>query len=325
VKKPTPPNLPLSGEGREHPPLTRGARGVGVDFHVVIPARHASTRLPGKPLLTIAGKPMVVRVAEQAAQSGAQQILIATDHHAIANAVHEHGFKACLTKAAHTSGTDRIAEVVEQRAWPDDTIVVNVQGDEPLIPPALIRAVAEHLHDHPECAIATACHAIHDEAAMRNPNIVKTVLDKNGNALYFSRAPIPWPRDAFALPSPAGGRGAGGRDGEFAEHALRSSSGSGLPAGTRTASEGILPDDLPVLRHIGIYAYRAGFLRAYGQLAPALIEQFEALEQLRALFHGYKIGVYIAEQAPPGGVDTEQDLHVARALFEEREGRREKG
>lgn len=253
--------------------------GVEVIFHVVIPARHASTRLPGKPLLLISGKPMVVRVAEQAAKSGAQQIWIATDHHAIANAVHEHGFKACLTKDSHLSGTDRIAEVVEQCNWPDNTIVVNVQGDEPLIPPALIRAVAEHLHTHPECAIATACHAIHDEAAMRNPNIVKTVLDKNGNALYFSRAPIPYPRDSFAQQQP-------------------------------------LPDGLPALRHIGIYAYRAGFLRTYGLLAPAAIEQFEALEQLRALYHGYKIGVVIAEQAPPGGVDTEQDLRAVRQIFE---------
>jgi len=274
-------------------------------FHVVIPARHASTRLYGKPLLPIAGKPMVVRVAEQAAQSGAQQIWIATDHHAIANVVHEHGFKACLTKTTHTSGTDRIAEVVEQRAWPDDTIVVNVQGDEPLIPPPLIRAVAQHLHDHPECAIATACHVIHDEAAMRNPNIVKTVLDKNGNALYFSRAPIPWPRDAFrVLPSSAG------RDDSPSSPQGR---GRAERGGIR---RGELPEGLPVLRHIGIYAYRAGFLRAYGQLAPALIEQFEALEQLRALYHGYKIGVFIAEQAPPGGVDTEQDLHIARRIFE---------
>jgi 3-deoxy-manno-octulosonate cytidylyltransferase (CMP-KDO synthetase) len=248
-------------------------------FHVVIPARHASTRLPGKPLLPIAGKPMVIRVAEQAAKSGAQQIWIATDHHAIANVVHEHGFKACLTKETHSSGTDRIAEVVEQRGWPDDTIVVNVQGDEPLIPPGLIHAVAEHLHRHPECAIATACHAIHDEAAMRNPNIVKAVLDKDSNALYFSRAPIPYPRDAFAHQQP-------------------------------------LPDGLPVLRHIGIYAYRASFLRAFGQLAPAGIEHFEALEQLRALYHGYKIGVYLAAEAPPAGVDTEQDLHMARQIFE---------
>lgn len=266
-------------------------------FHVVIPARHASTRLPGKPLLPIAGKPMVIRVAEQAAQSGAQQIWIATDHHAIANVVHQHGFKACLTRETHASGTDRVAEVVEKQGWSDDTIVVNVQGDEPLIPPELIRAVAEHLHQHPECAIATACHAIHDEASFRNPNIVKAVLDKNGNALYFSRAPIPWPRDAFkALSSPEG------RDG--CSSSLRGEGGRGE-----------LPHDLPVLRHIGIYAYRASFLHAYGQLAPAPIENFEALEQLRALYHGHKIGVFIAEQAPPCGVDTEQDLHAVRQLF----------
>ncbi len=247
-------------------------------FHVVIPARHASTRLHGKPLLPIAGKPMVVRVAEQAAQSGAQQIWVATDHHAISNVVHEYGFKACLTKETHTSGTDRIAEVVEQRNWPDDTIVVNVQGDEPLIPPFLIRAVAQHLHEHPECAIATACHAIHEDAAMRNPNIVKTVLDNAGNALYFSRAPIPWPRDAFSLQKP-------------------------------------LPPTLPAFRHIGIYAYRASFLRAYINLSPALIEQFESLEQLRALYYGFKIGVFITDQAPPGGVDTEQDLQIVRGIF----------
>ena len=250
-----------------------------MDFHVVIPARFASTRLPGKPLLPIAGKPIVVRVAEQAAKSGAQQIWIATDHQPILAVAHEHGFKACLTHAHHQSGTDRIAEVAEQHDWPGDTIVVNVQGDEPLIPPALIRAVAQHLHDHPECAIATACHPIHDEAAMRNPNIVKAVLDKDGNALYFSRAAIPWPRDAFA-------------------------------------QNAALPDNLTVLRHIGIYAYRVSFLRAYSQLAPAAIEQVEALEQLRALWHGYKIGVTITQEAPPAGVDTEADLHAARNTFE---------
>jgi len=252
---------------------------IEIVFHVVIPARYASTRLPGKPLLLISGKPMVVRVAEQAAKSGAQQIWVATDHQSIVKAVHEHGFKACLTKDSHLSGTDRIAEVVELCNWPDDMIVVNVQGDEPLIPPELIRAVAEHLHTHPECAIATACHAIHDESSMRNPNIVKAVLDKNGNALYFSRAPIPYPRDCFNLQQP-------------------------------------LPDGLPVLRHIGIYAYRAGFLRTYEQLAPATIEHFEALEQLRALYHGYKIGVVVTEHAPPGGVDTAEDLHAAQQLFD---------
>ena len=250
-----------------------------MDFHVVIPARFASTRLPGKPLLPIAGKPMVIRVAEQAAKSGAQQIWIATDHAPILAAAHEHGFKACLTHAHHQSGTDRIAEVVAQHGWSDDTIVVNVQGDEPLMPPDLIRAVAQHLHDHPACAIATACHPVHDEAAMRNPNIVKAVLDKDGNALYFSRAPIPWPRDAYA-------------------------------------HNEALPANLPVLRHIGIYAYRVSFLRAFGSLAPAAIEQAEALEQLRALWHGYKIGVTIAEHAPPAGVDTEADLVAARRTFE---------
>ncbi len=247
-------------------------------FHVVIPARFASTRLPGKPLLDIGGKPMVIRVAEQAARSGAQQVVIATDHEPILAAAKAHSFAACMTRTDHSSGTDRIAEVVAQYGWSDDTIVVNVQGDEPLIPPALVHAVAQHLHDHPECAIATACHPIHDEAGMRNPNIVKAIADKHGNALYFSRAPIPWPRDAFAA-------------------------GAGLPAG------------LPVLRHIGIYAYRASFLRAFGQLAPAAIEQFEALEQLRALWHGYKIGISITQDAPPSGVDTEADLIAARSLF----------
>lgn len=247
-------------------------------FNVVIPARHASTRLPGKPLLDIAGKAMVVRVAEQAQHSGAEQILIATDHADIAAAVEAEGFLTCMTRANHQSGTDRIAEVVDLQGWSDDTIVVNVQGDEPLIPPALIRAVAVHLHQHPECAIATACHAIHDEAALRNPNIVKVVLDAQQHALYFSRAPIPYPRDAFAAQQP-------------------------------------LPIKLPVLRHIGIYAYRASFLRAYGKLTPSVIEQFEALEQLRALYHGYKIGVTIATAVPPNGVDTADDLQAARVLF----------
>jgi len=252
-----------------------------LSFKVVIPARFASTRLPGKPLLDIGGKPMVIRVAEQAAMSGAQQIIIATDHQPIVEAARANGFDACMTRTDHVSGTDRIAEVSLQQGWPDDTIVVNVQGDEPLIPPQLISAVAQHLHDHSDCAIATACHPIHDEAAMRNPNIVKTVLNKHGNALYFSRAPIPWPRDAYAKGEP-------------------------------------LPTEVAVLRHIGIYAYRASFLKAYGQLAPAPIEQAESLEQLRVLYHGYQIGVTITPDAPPSGVDTEQDLHTARRIFESR-------
>ena len=267
-------------------------------FKVVIPARIASTRLPGKPLLDIGGKPMVVRVAEQAALSGAQQIIIGTDHQRIVSAAKEHGFQACMTRADHISGTDRIAEISAQQGWSGDTIVVNVQGDEPLIPPTLIRAVAQHLHDHPECAIATACHPIHDDASLRNPNIVKAVLDKNGNALYFSRAPIPWPRDAFQGLSAT----AGSNDGSSS---LRGEVGRGE-----------LPQGLLALRHIGIYAYRARFLHAYGQLAPAMIERFEALEQLRALYHGYRIGVTVTQDAPPGGVDTEQDLYAARRIFE---------
>lgn len=268
-----------------------------LNFHVVIPARFASTRLPGKALLPISGKPMVVRVAEQAAKSGAQQIWIATDHPSIMAAVHEHGFKACMTHAHHASGTDRIAEVAGQHGWADDTIVVNVQGDEPLMPPALIRDVAQHLHDHPECAIATACHPVHDATALHNPNIVKVVLDKYGNALYFSRAPIPYPRDTFSVSSSPEGR-------DDCSSSPRGEVGRGEP-----------PKDITVLRHIGIYAYRVSFLRVFGQLAPAAIEQVEALEQLRALWHGYKIGVTITATAPPSGVDTEQDLNTARQLF----------
>lgn len=247
-------------------------------FKVVIPARFASTRLPGKPLLDIGGKPMVIRVAEQAAKSGAQQIIIATDHQPIIDSAQEHGFQACMTRADHASGTDRIAEVATLQGWPDDIIVVNVQGDEPLIPPDLIRAVAQHLHDHRECAISSACHPIHDESSMRNPNVVKVVLDKHSNALYFSRAAIPWPRDAYAQSLP-------------------------------------LPQSVGALRHIGIYGYRVGFLREFGKLAPAPMEQTESLEQLRALYHGYRIGVTRTDQAPPGGVDTEHDLETARRLF----------
>ncbi len=247
-------------------------------FHVVIPARLASTRLPGKALLPIAGKPMVIRVAEQASKSGAQEIWIATDHPSIVTAAQIHGYQACMTDPKHISGTDRIAEVTAQFKWPDDTIVVNVQGDEPLIPPALIRAVAQHLHDHPDCAIATACHPIYDDTVINNPNVVKVVLDKHYNALYFSRAAIPFARDA------------------------------------KTTTHSV-PQGDNVLRHIGIYAYRASFLRDFCQLPPAAIEQTEALEQLRALWHGYKIGVTITDDAPPSGVDTEQDLQIARERF----------
>ena len=249
-------------------------------FKVVIPARFASTRLPGKPLLDIGGRPMVVHVVERAMESGADEVWVATDHEGIADAVRAHGFRVCMTSRYHPSGTDRIAEVVDQRGWSDETIVVNVQGDEPLIAPSLIRSVAQQLHDRPQAAIATACHAIHDRAEMLNPNVVKVVADAQGYALYFSRAPIPWARDAWANPTHVS-----------------------------------LPDGLPAYRHIGIYAYRASFLKIYHRLQPAAIEQFEALEQLRALWHGYRIGVAIVKDAPAAGVDTAEDLERVRRMI----------
>ncbi len=248
------------------------------DFIAVIPARYASTRLPAKPLADIAGKPMVVRVAERAAQSGASAVWVAADDERIITAVKEHGYQALLTSTHHTSGTDRLAEVMDMLSLDDDTIVVNVQGDEPLIDPVLIHAVARELRLHPEAVMATACHAIHDYATLTNPNVVKLVMDAEGYALYFSRAPIPWPRDAFA-------------------------------AGQS------LPDGLPVFRHIGLYAYRAGFLRQYGGLTPAPIERFESLEQLRVLWHGHKISVAVSELPAQPGVDTAEDLAMVRQLW----------
>jgi 3-deoxy-manno-octulosonate cytidylyltransferase (CMP-KDO synthetase) len=247
-------------------------------FKVVIPARYASSRLPAKPLLDIAGKPMVVRVAEQAHLSGAEQVVIATDHQEIANVVQAHGFEAVMTREDHLSGTDRIAEVADRLGWQAQEIVVNVQGDEPLIESSFIQQVASNLQGHYQASIATVCHAIHDKTTMLNPNVVKVVLDAAGYAMYFSRAPIPYPRDAFA---------------------------QNLD----------LPVNMPVYRHVGIYAYRASFLQAYSKLDPAPIEQSEALEQLRAMWHGYKISVAITEKAPATGVDTQQDLDLVRSLF----------
>ncbi|MHB1246004.1 MAG: 3-deoxy-manno-octulosonate cytidylyltransferase [Sulfuriferula sp.] len=248
------------------------------DFIAVIPARYASTRLPAKSLADIAGKPMVVRVAERAQLSGASAVWVAADDERIISAVKEHGYQALLTAPHHASGTDRLAEVMDILSLDDDTIVVNVQGDEPLIDPTLIHAVARELRLHPEAVMATACHAIHDYATLTNPNVVKLVTDAEGYALYFSRAPIPWPRDAFA-------------------------------AGQS------LPDGLPVFRHIGLYAYRAGFLRQYAGLTPAPIEHFESLEQLRVLWHGYKISVAVSELPAQPGVDTAEDLARVRQLW----------
>jgi 3-deoxy-manno-octulosonate cytidylyltransferase (CMP-KDO synthetase) len=248
-------------------------------FTVLIPARFTSTRLPGKPLADIAGKPMVVRVAELAVEAGAQQVVVATDDERIKVAVEASGVAACLTSVDHPTGTDRLAEAAKLLALDDETIVVNVQGDEPLLSPALIRAVAELLAAHPEAAIATACHPIADAAEAFNPNVVKVVLDHERYALYFSRATIPWARDAFA----------GGP--------------TDVPAG------------LPLYRHYGLYAYRVGFLLRFPALAPAPIERFEALEQLRALWHGFRIVVEITAGTPAPGVDTPEDLERVRALF----------
>jgi 3-deoxy-manno-octulosonate cytidylyltransferase (CMP-KDO synthetase) len=253
------------------------------DFIAVIPARYASTRLPGKPLLDIAGLPMVVHVARRAAASGASAVWVATDNEEVRLAAERHGVQAMLTSAAHATGTDRIAEVAARLGCADDAIVVNVQGDEPLIEPALIHEVAAALRSSRDAAIATACHPLTDTASMMNPNVVKAVLDEAGYAMYFSRAPIPYARDSF---------------------------GATGDAATRE-----LPPGLPAYRHIGIYAYRAGFLRRYASLSVAACERFEALEQLRALAHGYRIAVAITHHAPASGVDTAEDLARVREEF----------
>ena len=250
-----------------------------VAFTVVIPARYASARLPGKPLADIAGKPMVVHVADRARESGAREVIVATDDRRIQEAVAKHGHDAMMTRPDHVSGTDRIAEIAIARSWPDDLVVVNVQGDEPRIPPQLLRTVAEQLVNHRDAAIATACHHIHSAAEMFDPNAVKVILDKHGHAAYFSRAPIPYARDAFK------------------------------------ADPSRLPQGLPVYRHLGLYAYRCSFLKIYSTLAPCAIEQFESLEQLRALWHGYRISVAVTDQAPDPGVDTPEDLEKMRRAF----------
>ncbi|VWX63112.1 3-deoxy-manno-octulosonate cytidylyltransferase [Burkholderiales bacterium 8X] len=249
-------------------------------FVVLVPARLASSRLPGKPLADIAGVPMVVRVARQAAKSGARRVVVAADDESIAEACRRHGVEAILTRTDHASGSDRLAEACELLALADDEIVVNVQGDEPLIDPDLIDAVARMLMGSPAAVMSTAVHPIDRAEDFSNPNIVKAVLDQSGHALYFSRAPIPWPRDAAAA------------------------SGSA-----------VLPPHAAALRHIGIYGYRAGFLRTFPALPPAPIEACEALEQLRVLWHGLKIAVHVSALAPGPGVDTPADLERARSHF----------
>lgn len=248
-------------------------------FTVLIPARLASTRLPDKPLADIAGKPMVVRVAERARLSQARQVVVAADSPKIVAACEAHGVAAVMTAPDHPSGTDRLAEASRLLALADDEVVVNVQGDEPLIDPLLVDSVARLLDARTDAPMGTAAHPLHDVAEFTNPNVVKVVTDAHGLALYFSRAPIAWWRDGFA---------------------------AGVSA---------LPDPAP-LRHVGIYSYRAGFLRAFPALQPAPLERLESLEQLRALWHGHRIAVHVTQQAPGPGVDTPEDLARVRALFE---------
>jgi len=251
-------------------------------FHAIIPARYASTRLPGKALADIGGKPMVVRVAERARASGAASVSVATDHPAIADACRGHGVAALMTRSDHASGTDRLGEAVQLLGLGDDALVVNIQGDEPLMPAALVREVILALVAKPPASIATACHPIEDPADLSSPHVVKVVADEQGYALYFSRAPIPYPREALSA----------------------------------SAALARLPEGVPFLRHIGLYAYRAGFLSAYSRLAPVPIEAAEALEQLRALAHGFRIALVRTESAPPVGVDTPGDLERTRILFD---------
>jgi len=238
-------------------------------FIAVIPARLASTRLPRKPLADIGGAPMVVRVAQQAAKSLASQVVVATDSDEIIHVCQQHQIAVIKTSTAHPTGTDRLRELVVMRGLSDEAIVVNVQGDEPFIPPELINQVAQALADHPDCAIATAAVAIEDASEIHNPNVVKVVLDANGQALYFSRAAIPFQRDG-------------------------------------------LEPSIPYLRHLGIYAYKVHFLKAFAGLPPAPIEKMEALEQLRALYNGYKIHVQVYHEVPPPGIDTPEDLLAAQ-------------
>jgi 3-deoxy-manno-octulosonate cytidylyltransferase (CMP-KDO synthetase) len=249
-------------------------------FVVVIPARYGSSRFPGKPLADIAGKPMIQHVWEQARKSSAERVVVATDDARIVQACEAFGADVVLTRDDHNSGTDRLAEVAGQLGLAADAIVVNVQGDEPLIPPAVIDQVAANLAAHPEAGISTLAEPIDDVAALFNPNVVKVSTDINGLALTFSRAPLPWARDALA----------------------------------KTRDE--LPAGVPYRRHIGIYAYRVGFLHDFVSWGPCWLENTESLEQLRALWNGVRIHVADAIEAPPGGVDTPEDLERVKRLLE---------
>jgi 3-deoxy-manno-octulosonate cytidylyltransferase (CMP-KDO synthetase) len=248
-------------------------------FSVIIPARYGSSRFPGKPLADIAGKPMVQHVYERALLSEADRVIIATDDSRIADAARAFGAEVCMTREDHPSGTDRLQEVVAQLGFAPDDIVVNVQGDEPLIPPCVINQVAQNLMAEPHASIATLSEPIEDIESLLNPNVVKVVTDRNGLAMYFSRAPIAWPRDAF------------------------------------NHDKTTMPTGFNWQRHIGIYAYRVGLLNSFVTWEPADVENTECLEQLRALWNGAKIHVAVANELPPAGVDTPEDLERLRALF----------
>ncbi|NOH61796.1 3-deoxy-manno-octulosonate cytidylyltransferase [Vibrio sp. RE88] len=245
-------------------------------FTVVIPARYESTRLPGKPLADIGGKPMIQWVYEQSLQAGAEKVIVATDDARVESAVQAFGGVVCMTSSEHESGTERLAEVVKVMNIPDDHVIVNVQGDEPLIPPAIITQVANNLANS-QAPLATLAVEISHEDEVFNPNAVKVLTDKDGYAMYFSRATIPWDRDNFAN-------------------------------GGKVIAQ-------PLMRHIGIYAYRAGFINTYINWEPTALEKIESLEQLRVLWYGEKIHVEVAKQAPPAGVDTPEDLEVVRKLI----------
>ena len=262
-----------------------------MDFVVVIPARYASTRLPGKPLLDIAGKPMIQHVYERACDSQASAVYVATDDQRIADAVREFGGECLMTRDDHQSGTDRIQEVAQQLGLPDDKIVVNVQGDEPLIPPATIRQVAMALEKNQEAGISSLYHSIHDENEWRNPNAVKVVVDAAGFALYFSRSPIPW------------------QDGTWQSAAAQSA----------TVDQGQTGGHFLARRHVGIYGYRVSTLNAFVSWVPSVLERSERLEQLRAMYHGVKIIMSEAEEALPAGVDTPEDLESIRRFLTDSE------
>lgn len=252
-----------------------------MQFHIIIPARYASTRLPGKPLIPLAGKPILQHVHEQACRSKAASVIIATDDDRIKQAADGFGAEVCMTSSEHGSGTERLAEVISKKAYADDAIILNLQGDEPMMPAACLDQVANLLQDNPACKMASLCEVITTTEDLFDPNNVKVVLNKNKHAIYFSRAPIPWARDAFA------------------------------------SNKSVMPNQAePYYKHVGLYAYRAGFVKEYLALAASPLEQIESLEQLRVLWHDYHIAMAVAVEAPGQGIDTEEDLRRVERLFE---------